>query len=85
MAEREPRGCRGRGRGRPHSVGRRNVSISPRRGATHVVQKTVRDIVGAQYLMLTHTNYGEWTVLMKVMLKAKARGMPASATSASTY
>jgi len=35
------------------------------------VKKTVRDVGGAQYLMLTRTNYAEWVVLMKVMLKAR--------------
>ena len=35
------------------------------------MKKTVRDIGGAQYRMLTRTNYAEWVVLMKVMLKAR--------------
>ena len=34
------------------------------------MKKTVRDVGSAQYPMLTHTNYAEWIVLMKVMLKA---------------
>ena len=55
---------RRRGRGRS----------SERRGrgqTTYVVQKTLRDVGGAQYPMLTRTNYAEWVVLMKVMLKAR--------------
>jgi hypothetical protein len=36
-----------------------------------VVKKTVRDIGGAQFPMLTCTNYVEWEVLMKVMLQAR--------------
>jgi hypothetical protein len=36
-----------------------------------VVQRTVREVSGIQYPVLTHTNYGEWAVLMKVMLKAR--------------
>jgi len=35
------------------------------------VKKTLRDVGGAQYPMLTRTNYAEWVVLMKVMLKAR--------------
>ena len=38
------------------------------------MKKTVRDIGGAQYPMLTRTNYAEWVVLMKVMLKAVGGG-----------
>ena len=38
---------------------------------TYVVKKTVRDVGGAQYPLLTRTNYAEWVVLMKVMLKAR--------------
>jgi len=38
---------------------------------TYVVKKTLRDVGGAQYSMLTRTNYAEWVVLMKVMLKAR--------------
>ena len=41
------------------------------RQTTYVVKKTVRDVGGAQYPMLTRTNYAEWVVLMKVMLKAR--------------
>jgi hypothetical protein len=36
-----------------------------------VVKKTVRDMGGASYPTLTRTTYGEWVVLMKVMLKAR--------------
>ena len=35
------------------------------------MKKTVRDVGGAQYTMLTRTNYAEWVVPMKVMLKAR--------------
>ena len=35
------------------------------------MKKTARDVGGAQYPMLTRTNYAEWVVLMKVMLKAR--------------
>jgi len=54
---------RERGRGRS----------SERRGrqTTYVVKKTVRDAGSAQYPMLTRTNYAEWVVLMKVMLKVR--------------
>ena len=41
------------------------------RQTTYVVKKTVRDAGGAQYPMLTRTNYAEWVVLMKVMLKMR--------------
>ena len=63
-------GGRGRGRGRGHSVGRCG-SISPRRGATYVVKKTIRDVGNAQFPVLTRTNYAEWEVLVKVMFKAR--------------
>jgi hypothetical protein len=36
-----------------------------------VVKKTIRDIGSAQFPVLTRTNYGEWEVVMKVMLKAR--------------
>jgi len=52
------------GRGRSQERGRG-------RQTTYVVKKTVRDVGGAQYPMLTRTNYTEWVVLMKVMLKAR--------------
>jgi len=35
-----------------------------------VVQRTVREVGGANWLVLTCTNYGEWAVLMKVKLRA---------------
>jgi hypothetical protein len=35
---------------------------------TYVVKKTMRDIGSAQYPMLMHTNYAEWSVMMKEML-----------------
>ena len=57
---------RGRGHGRsPERCGR------GRGETTYVVKKTLRDVGGAQYPMLTRTNYAEWVVLMKVMLKAR--------------
>ena len=52
------------GRGRSQERGRG-------RQTTYVVKKTVRDVGGAQYPMLTRTNYAEWVVLMKVMIKAR--------------
>ena len=52
------------GRGRSQERGRG-------RQTTYVVKKTVRDVGGAQYPMLTRTNYAEWVVLMKVVLKAR--------------
>ncbi|CAN6231622.1 unnamed protein product [Urochloa humidicola] len=63
---------RGR-RGRGCSAGRRDaaLSVSPeRRGTTYVVTKTVRDMGGAQYPILTRSNYAEWEVVVKVMMKA---------------
>ena len=45
------------GRGRSQERGRG-------RQTTYVVKKTVRDVGGAQYPMLTRTNYAEWVVLM---------------------
>jgi hypothetical protein len=36
----------------------------------YVVKKTIRDIGGAQFPVLTHSNYAEWKVVAKVMLKA---------------
>jgi hypothetical protein len=38
-----------------------------------VVKKMIRDIGSAQFPVLTRTNYGEWEVVMKVMLKARGR------------
>ena len=52
------------GRGRSQERGRG-------RQTTYVVKKTVRDVGGVQYPMLTRTNYAECVVLMKVMLKAR--------------
>ena len=54
-----------RERGRGRSPERRG------RQTTYVVKKTVREAGNAQYPMLTRTNYAEWVVLMKVMLKAR--------------
>ncbi|CAN6310868.1 unnamed protein product [Urochloa humidicola] len=76
-------GTTGGGRGgRSSSTGRhgRRESVSPgRRETTYVVKKTVRDVGGASYPMLTRTNYAEWAVMMKVMLKA--RGLFAAVTT----
>ena len=55
-----------RERGRGRSPERRG------RQTTYVVKKTVREAGNAQYPMLTRTNYAEWVVLMKVMLKEMA-------------
>ena len=54
-----------RERGRGRSPERRG------RQTTYVVKKTVREAGNAQYPMLTRTNYAEWVVLMKVMLKTR--------------
>ena len=35
------------------------------------MQRTVREVGGALYPVLIRTNYGEWAVLMKVMLRAR--------------
>lgn len=35
------------------------------------MQRTVRDVGGANWPALTCTNYGEWAVLTKVMLKVR--------------
>ena len=54
-----------RGRGRsPERHGRGEM--------TYVVKKKVRDADGAQYPMLTRTNYAEWVVLMKVNAQGEA-------------
>jgi hypothetical protein len=45
-----------------------------------VVKKTVRDVGGAQYPILTRTNYNEWEVMMKVMLKARGLWVADSST-----
>ena len=73
MAEQEGGAWNGRarGRGRRQSTGRRGGSISPRRRVTYVVKKTVRDIGNAQFPVLTRSNYAEWEVVIKVMLKAR--------------
>jgi hypothetical protein len=51
MADQQCGRDNGRGRGRGgrghHSTGRREVSLSPRRGATYVVKKTIRDVGNA--------------------------------------
>ncbi|CAA0841943.1 cysteine-rich RLK (RECEPTOR-like protein kinase) 8 [Striga hermonthica] len=36
-----------------------------------IIHRTVRDVGGANWLVLTRTNYGEWAVLMKVKLRAR--------------
>ncbi|CAA0814359.1 Unknown protein [Striga hermonthica] len=36
-----------------------------------IIHRTVRDVGGANWPVLTRTNYGEWTVLMKVKLRAR--------------
>ena len=36
-----------------------------------VVVRTVRKVSGTSWSTLTRTNYGEWTVTMKVKLKAR--------------
>ncbi|WVZ94305.1 hypothetical protein U9M48_040211 [Paspalum notatum var. saurae] len=57
----------GRGR-RASRTSRHPPSRSP--GRTTVL-KTVSEVGGAQYPLLTHTNYGEWATVMMVMLKAR--------------
>jgi len=52
------------------------------RQTTYVVKKTVRDVGSAQYPMLTRTNYAEWVVLMKVMLKARRLWAPVTVGTA---
>ncbi|CAA0827650.1 Gag-Pol-related retrotransposon family protein [Striga hermonthica] len=42
---------------------------SPRREV--IIHRTVRDVGGANWPVLTRTNYGEWAVLMKVKLRAR--------------
>ena len=44
------------------------VAVQPRQ---EVVVRTVREVNGASWLTLTHTNYGEWAVTMKVKLRAQ--------------
>ena len=36
-----------------------------------VIQRVVRDVGGANWPVLTRTNYGEWSVTMKVKLRAR--------------
>ena len=36
-----------------------------------VVVRTVREVSGTSWPMLTRTNYGEWSVTMKVKLRAR--------------
>ena len=36
-----------------------------------VIQRAVRDVGGANWPVLTRTNYGEWSVTMKVKLRAQ--------------
>ena len=44
------------------------VAAQPRQ---EVVVRTVREVRGTSWPTLTHTNYGEWAVTMKVKLKAR--------------
>ena len=44
------------------------VAAQPRQ---EVVVRTVREVSGTSWLMLTYTNYGEWMVTMKVKLRAR--------------
>ena len=43
------------------------VAAQPRQ---EVVVRMVREVSGTSWLMLTRTNYGEWSVTMKVKLRA---------------
>ncbi|CAA0836931.1 cysteine-rich RLK (RECEPTOR-like protein kinase) 8 [Striga hermonthica] len=45
------------------------ADASPRQEV--IIHRTVRDVGGANWLVLTRTNYGEWAVLMKVKLRAR--------------
>ena len=36
-----------------------------------VIVRTVREVSGTSLPTLTHTNYGEWSVTMKVKLRAR--------------
>ena len=36
-----------------------------------VIQRTMRDVGGANWPVLTRTNYGEWSLTMKVKLRAQ--------------
>ena len=44
------------------------VAVQPR---PEVVVRTVREVSGTSWLTLTRTNYGEWSVTMKVKLRAR--------------
>ena len=44
------------------------VAAQPRQ---EVVVRTVREVSDTSWLTLTHTNYGEWSVTMKVKLRAR--------------
>ena len=44
------------------------VAAQPRQ---EVVVRTVREVSGTSWPMLTRTNYGEWSVTMKVKLRAR--------------
>ena len=44
------------------------VAAQPRQ---EVVVRTVREVSGTSLLTLTRTNYGEWSVTMKVKLRAR--------------
>uniref|UniRef100_A0ACD5TXY1 Uncharacterized protein n=1 Tax=Avena sativa TaxID=4498 RepID=A0ACD5TXY1_AVESA len=54
-----------RPRGRSRTV-RRGREVVPA-----VVQRTIRDSGSAQWPMLTKTNYGDWAVLMQVMMESR--------------
>ena len=44
------------------------VATQPRQ---EVIVRIVWEVSGASWLTLTHTNYGEWSVTMKVKLRAR--------------
>ena len=44
------------------------VAAQPRQ---EVVVRTVREVSGTSWPTLTHINYGEWSVTMKVKLRAR--------------
>ena len=44
------------------------VAVQPRQ---EVVVRTVREVSGTSWPMLTRTNYGEWEVTIKVKLRAR--------------
>ena len=44
------------------------VAAQPRQ---EVVVRTVQEVSGTSWLMLTCTNYGEWAMTMKVKLRAR--------------